>query len=79
MNTELTNNQVFGGQRDLGFRFESNGGTATLQFQKSDGSWVNESGTDQSTADMLFRLDLFTDQKYRWVITGSAKMYREPK
>lgn len=79
MNTELTSNQPFGGQRNLGFRFEANGGTATLEFQKSDSSWVPENGTSIINQDMLFRLDLFIDQNYRWVLTGSAKMFREPK
>lgn len=74
---ELVSQQGFGGGNNPGFRFESNGGTATLYFKKSDDTFVADSDTEVVTSDSLFRLDLFNDQVYHWVLTGSAKIFKE--
>ena len=76
MKKEILTAAPFAGERDLGFRLESGGGTAQLQFKKSDGTFANQPDSSYSL-DELFRLDMYSDQVYQWVLTGSAKILRE--
>jgi len=72
----VVNNEAFSGGGIVGFRCEANGGSAQLQFKKSDNSYANQPSSLYN-ADELFRLDMYVDQVYRWVLTGSALMFRE--
>ena len=76
MNKQILTAVTFAGERDLGFRLEAGGGTAQLQFKKSDGTFANQPDSLYSV-DELFRLDMYSDQVYQWVLTGSAKIFRE--
>lgn len=76
MKRQEIHQEPFAGGGNIGFRCEANGGTAQLQFRKSDGTFVNQPDSLYS-ADELFKLDMYTDQRYRWLLTDGALMFRE--
>jgi hypothetical protein len=73
---ELLTAVPFRGTKDSGFVIEAAGGSAKLQFEKSDGTYVDKPDASYTTNDLI-RLDMFEGQNYQWILSG-AKVFRAP-